>query len=437
MNRKTIQVILPLLLSTAAAAAYSPSAFAFDAAHLASLRSGVTAWNKMRAAHADLIPDLSGADLKGRNLNGADLHNANLTGSDLSQSNLVNANLQNALMDHVKLSGSMLMKANLEKAELHEADLESAILDSAKFKNAVLKGSILKKADCRNTDFAGADLAATNLREASLVNASLEGADLREAYLWRANLSGAKLNGVRVSDITVLDTGKYASASWAEKYHALFVEKRQPVAAQIARLPENDSNAKGIRHENPGSIERENQPSPAVEKTADEKAINPYRAKERKAPSANIWRLSSEGPVNVTYQREQFEMLKSNALKWNDLRKSDRKMNVELKGAPFNRKNLAYADLNYASLGGAGFRGADLSQGDLRYADLRGCDFREANLQRADLGEADLRGANLWRANLSQARLTGAIVSGLTVLETGKKATPELAERYGMTFRNE
>lgn len=432
MNRKTIYIILPLLLSTAAAPAYSPSAFAFDAAHLASLKSGVTAWNKLRAAHAELVPDLSGADLKGRNLNGADLHNANLTGSDLSQSNLCNANLQNALMNHVKLAGSMLMKANLEKAALHEADLESAILDSAKFKNAVLKGSILKKADCRNTDFSNADLAATNLREASLVNAVLEGADLSEAYLWRANLSGTELKGVRVSNITVLDTGKYATASWAEKNHAVFVENRQPVAAQTAPRPENENTAKGIRHENAGSIERGNQPS-----TDGEKTVNPYRVKERKAPSANIWRLASDGPVSVTYNREQFEKLKSNALKWNDLRKGERHMVVELKGAPFNRKNLAYADLNHASLAGAGFRGADLSQGDLRYADLRGCDFREANLQCADLGEADLRGANLWRANLSRTRLTGSLASGSTVLDTGKKATPELAEHYGMKFEKE
>ncbi|NTW57021.1 MAG: pentapeptide repeat-containing protein [Chlorobiaceae bacterium] len=412
----------------------SPTAMAYNTGHLNTLRSGVKAWNSMRAAHADVVPDLSGADLKGRNLKGADLHNADLTGTDLSQSNLGNADLKHARMDHAKLSDSNLMKADLEGAELRDADLERAILDHATCRKARLKGAIIKKADCRNTDFSEAELAVTNLREAYLANANFEGSDLSDAYLWRANMSGAKMKGVKVSPVTVLDTGKYATASWAEKNHAVFTGASEPVSPGNTDNSRKNAETKElqIQHEQSDSSQQAARPS-----LTGENRRNHYRAKENKTPSANIWRLSSGGPLVVAYDRQQFEMLKSNALKWNEFRKSDRNMVVNLKGAPLDGKNLAYADLNRASLSGAGFRKADLSQGDLRYADLRGCDLREANLQHADLGEADLRGANLWRANIGRARFEGALVSASTVLDTGKKATPELAERYGMKFSAE
>ncbi len=407
---------------------------AYNTGHLNTLRSGVKAWNSMRAAHADVVPDLSGADLKGRNLKGADLHNADLTGTDLSQSNLGNTDLKHARMDHAKLSDSNLMKADLEGAELREADLESAILDQATCRKARMKGAILKKSDCRNTDFSEAELAVTNLREAYLANANFEGSDLSDAYLWRANLSGAKLKGAKVSPVTVLDTGKYATASWAEKNQVSFTGASEPVPSGVADNSRKNAEAEKMQtqHENTSDVQQAERPSPAGENRR-----NHYRTKESKTPSANIWRQSSEGPLHVAYDRQQFKMLKSNALKWNDFRKSDRNMVVNLKGAPLDGKNLTYADLNRASLSGAGFRKSDLSQGDLRYADLRGCDLREADLQHADFGEADLRGANLWRANLGSARFEGALVSASTVLDTGKKATPELAERYGMKFSAE
>ncbi|NTW10601.1 MAG: pentapeptide repeat-containing protein, partial [Chlorobiaceae bacterium] len=204
------------------------------------------------------------------------------------------------------------------------------------------------------------------------------------------------------------------------------------------RIVRSDEKTDDFKPEKAGTISETKELSlNAPPSATGEKPVNPYRRKEKKATSANIWRRSSDGPVTVAYDREQFETLKSNALKWNDMRKENRQLTVKLEGAPLNRKNLAYADLNHASLAGAGFRGADLSQADLRYADLRGCDLRESKLYHADLGESDLRGANLWRANMSQSRLDGALVSGSTVLHTGKKATPELAERYSMKFEKD
>ena len=95
MNSKALRFLLPVLFSTALAPALSSTASAFNTAHLELLKAGVTSWNKMRAAHQEFVPDLSGAELKGKNLSGIDLHNANLSGAILSLSNLSNANLQN------------------------------------------------------------------------------------------------------------------------------------------------------------------------------------------------------------------------------------------------------------------------------------------------------------------------------------------------------
>ncbi len=57
------------------------------------------------------------------------------------------------------------------------------------------------------------------------------------------------------------------------------------------------------------------------------------------------------------------------------------------------------------------------------------------DLSGADLQGADLRGAYLWRANLSWTRLKGVIVDARTILDTGKKATPEWAAKHGAVYR--
>lgn len=412
-----------------------PSAVsAYNAEHLAALNGGVTSWNKMRKSKGDFVPDLSGAVIKGRNLSSIDLHGANLKGADLSQSNLSNANLQNAQLDHANMSGCMLMKADLEHADLPGTDLESAVIDGAKLHAAILTKSILKKADCSNSDFSGSDLRECNFREASLVNTDLCQADLQGTYLWRANISGAKLKGVRVSKVTILDTGKYASAAWAEKHQAVFVDEEpkqlNPLQEKtIVSVSDKKGQSEHVPSQEPGKIERSLHTSRDIEKN-DSKGQ--YREKQKSAE--NIWRKSPDGIVQVPYNRDQYDQLKRNVFTWNDMRKRDRDMHVELNAASFNGKNLVYADLHRASLAGANFRHADLSESDLRSADLQNSDFREANLEHADLGGADLRGSNLWRANLSRTRLDGAVVSGTTVLDSGKKATTENVRRYNLIF---
>ncbi|TLU83065.1 MAG: pentapeptide repeat-containing protein [Chlorobium sp.] len=432
--QKVFQLIFPAMLCGVLMQTMPSTVSAYNAEHLAALNGGVTSWNKMRKSNGDFVPDFSGAVIKGRNLSSIDLHGANLKGTDFSQSNLSHANLQNAQLEHSKMSGCMLMKADLEHAGIQEADLESAVIDGAKLHAAILTKSILKKADCSNTDFSGSDLRECNFREASLVNADLREADLKGTYLWRANISGAKLKGVRVSKVTILDTGKYASAAWAEKQQAVFVdeEPKQLNSLQektIVLVPDKNSQSENVHSQKPGKIERSLQTSRDIEKNDRKEEF-----REKKKSAENIWRQSPDGIVQVPYSREQYDQLKRNVFTWNDMRKRDRDMHVELNAAPFNGKNLVYADLHQASLAGANFRHADLSESDLRSADLQNTDFREANLEHADLGGADLRGANLWRANLSRTRLDGAVVSGATVLDSGKKATKENVRRYNLIF---
>jgi uncharacterized protein YjbI with pentapeptide repeats len=394
-------------------------ACAFDAEQLMLLKSGIKTWNVFRTEKRDVPVDLSGAALKGMKLRGADFGNANLSGADLGNADLTGAVLSGANLDDAMASGSVLVRASLESASLDRVDMEGAALEGASMKGASLQGTILKKADCTGVDFSGADLRETNFREASLVSAVLTGADLRAAYLWRADMSRSVINGIRVSAATVLETGKYATLAWASTHGALFAEDVQK-PARVAVKAQEENGAIFSSEAQVGSSPQE--PSATAE--------NPFRAKVR--TTGNIWRKS--GSENTAYDQALFRKLKSGSSGWNDLRKRRRDISVDFQHARFDGKNLSDADLTRANLRSASFRRADLSGADLRHADLSGCDLREAVLERADLGDADLSGANLWRANLSFARLNGAKVSAATVLDSGKKASPEWAVRYDALF---
>ena len=422
MNYITVRFFLIVLLYTTLASTLSLKATAFNKAHLESLNSGVASWNKMRDDHKEFIPDLSGADLKGKNLRRVDLHNANLSRAILSQSDLSNANLQNALLENAHFNSTMLIKANLANAVLSGADFENAVMDGADFHNAVLEKAVFKKADCSNVNMMDSDLQGCNFREATLVHANLNGADLRGGYLWRANLSRARLTGAKVSETTILDTGRFASKAWAEEHSAVWVVE-QPVSSAVKTLSADEKSAATVLPTTHAEEREKERPIPDSNISSSNEHI----------VAQNIW-SHADGAALVTYDRKQYDKLKSNAFDWNRMRKQNNNMSIQLKEAPLDHKNLSYADLNHAILSASSFRASDMSKCDLRFADLRRCDLQEANLERADLGGADLRGANLWRANIDRAHFTGATVSNQTTLDSGRKATQESATRWGMIF---
>src|SRR5260370_1376376 len=78
--------------------------------HLELLKQSLQDWNRWRAKHPEVQPDLSeanlgNADLGRANLNNADLSNANLSRADLSRATLVGTNLAEAILTECHIYG--------------------------------------------------------------------------------------------------------------------------------------------------------------------------------------------------------------------------------------------------------------------------------------------------------------------------------------------
>lgn len=132
---------------------------------------GVTAWNRWRAEHPGVRPDLGKLHLVHRKMKGADLYAADLRGADLTGTDLTGADLRRANLAEAKLGGATLKKALILRANLAGASLR------------------------------GADLTQADLREAILKEADLQKADLTGARLWGAYRAGWKLAGVRCDHV--------------------------------------------------------------------------------------------------------------------------------------------------------------------------------------------------------------------------------------------
>jgi len=101
-------------------------------------------------------------------------------------------------------------------------------------------------------------------------------------------------------------------------------------------------------------------------------------------------------------------MLKADAHAWNEWRKNNPEIRMDLRGA-----NLHKADLSGKNLSRMNLQGALLSKARLGNADLT-----EADLSRVNGSRAVLRGANLTRANLSNANLSMADLRKARLHET-------------------
>jgi len=183
--------------------------------HVALLKQGVPAWNAWRSEHANIRPNLSGADLFQGKLSGANLSRADLFKAELSQVNLTMADLSGAGLSRTNLTmadlsganfrGAHLREADLFQAKLRGADLSRSDLFKAKLCEVDLRGADLSGAKLREVDLHGTDLRGTKLSEVDLSGADLSGANLRganfsrRANLMDANLSGADLIGVTLS----------------------------------------------------------------------------------------------------------------------------------------------------------------------------------------------------------------------------------------------
>lgn len=97
-----------------------------DTEHFELLMRDVDAWNKWRADHPKVKPDLSYAVMRG-----ADLALANLAGAQLFEADLVLANLRGADLRHADLSGANLVGARLMGVDLAHANICGADLSTA------------------------------------------------------------------------------------------------------------------------------------------------------------------------------------------------------------------------------------------------------------------------------------------------------------------
>ena len=387
-------------------------AYSFDEKQAGVLRESVREWNRMRRENPRQPVDLSGIRLNGKNLRGADLANADLRGADLGGSDLSDADLRGAMLDSTSLRKTLFYDADLRGASLRGASMEHAGMAGADLREALLDGAVFMRADLSGCLLRGALLRGVDFRAADLRAADLAGADLDGAYLWRADLDGANLSGAKVTAITVLETGKKASPGWAGEHGALFVKQSE------ARVVEKKEQKKDLPAGSSGAAISTDWPD------------NPVQQKIR-------FGVTRQQAPRLTYDVHQHEMLTDNLKAWNRMRKAQPEAPVRLSGSKLNRKMLDGANLRNADMSGAQLKGADLVNADLRGANLSGANLREADLTKADLRGADLRGAYLWRANLSWTETGGVIVDSRTVLETGRNATPEWADKHGALYRGQ
>lgn len=127
------------------------------------------------------------------------------------------------------------------------------------------------------------------------------------------------------------------------------------------------------------------------------------------------------------YNQEQYDILKrcsdrKNISKWNEWRKNNPNVDVNLEAADLRLADLKEANLWRAKLEGAIFMGtyleeaylamANLKGANLMGANLGGADIQVANLEGAYLRETHLEGAKLLRANLEGANLEGTRLEG-------------------------
>jgi len=170
--------------------------------HLTRLKAGAKHWNRWRAQHRTVKPDLVGAELTDARLAGADLRDADLSEANLREADLHSANLSGANLRDACLRQSNLQKADLRAARLSNADLALSDLSGADLRKANLTGALMLAANLSGADLREAALNAANLNRTNFKKADLRNAKILSATLVRANLTQANLDGAWVYGVS-------------------------------------------------------------------------------------------------------------------------------------------------------------------------------------------------------------------------------------------
>jgi hypothetical protein len=110
--------------------------------------------------------------------------------------------------------------------------------------------------------------------------------------------------------------------------------------------------------------------------------------------------------------KEQLNILKQGVQIWNEWRKYNPNLQIDLSETSLSWTNLNSANLCKANLSGSNLWKTDLCAADLTEANLSEANLRVANLRGANLRGADLRGADLTWATLNEANLSGTSLIG-------------------------
>lgn len=161
--------------------------------HLARLAEGVPAWNRWRAEHPTLEPDLSAARLDGAALAGIDLHGAQLLDAQFCDADLGDANLNGARIERTLFNGARFGAADLRGVTGFAARFIGCDLRRCRFGGGGLFEALLWDADLR-----GAVLRHMNLRGAAFDRAHLEGADFSGSTLDEVRWMQVQAEGVRL-----------------------------------------------------------------------------------------------------------------------------------------------------------------------------------------------------------------------------------------------
>lgn len=121
---------------------------------LALIEQGAEPWNRWRADHPTVQPDLRKAYLFGQVLAGF-----NLSGVDLGRACLISADLRGANLSKARLQAVYASKADLSEADLREADLSRGNFGEADFSGAILTDIRANGANFAQACFTGASLA--------------------------------------------------------------------------------------------------------------------------------------------------------------------------------------------------------------------------------------------------------------------------------------
>ena len=110
--------------------------------------------------------------------------------------------------------------------------------------------------------------------------------------------------------------------------------------------------------------------------------------------------------------QQHLYLLKQNLNIWNEWRRNNPEIEINLIEADLSEINLSGANLSNVDLSGAKLISADLSQVNFCGAYLSGANLSFANLNQADFSFSYLDGCDLSFANLDRANFSGAHLSG-------------------------